>query len=419
MYKQKIFPLLICLLLISFHNNYLSAQTTIQFAGIEWTVRSGSGGPGPNYWSNSSNSVWVDSYGKLHLKIRKVGSTWYCAEIYAQQSFGYGEYRFYVASNVENYDPNIVVGLFIYENDNREVDIEFSRWGNSSNVDGWYTVQPPPYNSSNQQKFALNLSGDYSTHKFIWSSSNIFFQSYHGHYTTLPSSDFLIKQWTYTGNNNPPVGNERLHINFWLYSGNPPVNQKEAEIIINAIFVPTGSLKVTLYPSEAVSAGAKWNVDGDSWQNSETTLDNLTVGSHTINFNSISGWTEPSSKNITIVKNQTTYENATYVSTSDVDDILKSHIPSEYDLKQNYPNPFNPETQINYNIPEDGYVHLTIYNINGQKIKILVSDFQKAGYYSVSWNGRDDLGQGFTSGVYIYQIISGDFVETKKLIFVR
>ena len=102
-----------------------------------------------------------------------------------------------------------------------------------------------------------------------------------------------------------------------------------------------------------------------------------------------------------------------------MDDILKSHIPSEYDLKQNYPNPFNPETQINYNIPEDGYVHLTIYNINGQKIKILVSDFQKAGYYSVSWNGRDDLGQGFTSGVYIYQIISGDFVETKKLIFVR
>jgi len=219
----------------------LIAQTTIQFAGITWNVRSGTGGPGPNNWSDDSSSVWVDTNGQLHLKIRKVGNTWYCSEIYAQQSFGYGEYRFYVESNVENYDPNIVSGLFTYENDNRELDIEFSSWGDSTDVDGWYTIQPPPYNSSNQNSFSLNLSGNNSTHKFIWSSSTIFFQSYNGYSATLTDSGDLINQWTYAGSNNPPVGNERLHINFWLFSGNAPFDQQDAELIINAVYVPSGA----------------------------------------------------------------------------------------------------------------------------------------------------------------------------------
>lgn len=298
---------LIALIFFFFLIKFLIAQTTIQFAGINWNIRSGTGGPGPNNWSNSSNSVWVDANGYLHLKIRKAGSSWYCAEIYAQQSFGYGGYRFYVASNVENYDPNIVVGLFTYENDNREIDIEFSRWGNSSNVDGWFTVHPPPYNSSNQESFPLNLSSDYSTHKFIWNSSNIFFQSYHGYSESLPSSDSLINQWTYTGNNNPPAGNERLHINFWLYSGNPPINQQEAELIINAVYVPSGSLQVALLPGEAVGAGAQWNVDDGIWQNSGTTVNNLAIGLHTVNFKSITGWAAPLSINVTIYENQISY----------------------------------------------------------------------------------------------------------------
>ncbi len=251
-FKRIIF---VCIMVfMTFSYNY--SQTTISFAGINWYVRSGTGGPGPNNWSDSPSSVWVDGDGRLHLKIRKVNNEWQCAEIYAQQSFGYGEYTFYVASNVENYDKNIVVGLFTYENDSREIDIEFSRWGNSSNVAGWYTVQPPPYNSSNQQSFALNLSGDYSTHKFIWSSSNIFFQSYHGHYPNLPNSSYLIKQWTYSGSNNPPVGNERLHINFWLLNGTPPTNQQDAELIISAVSVPLNPCSISVPSGTTVSSSS-------------------------------------------------------------------------------------------------------------------------------------------------------------------
>jgi hypothetical protein len=213
-----------------------SSQTTIQFSGLTWNVRNGSGGPGPNSWSDSPNNVWVDAEGQLHLKIRKDANTWYCSEIYAQQSFGYGEYRFYVATNVENYDPEIVAGLFTYETDSREIDIEFSRWGNAAWLAGWFTVQPVI--TGNQQNFALNLVHDSSTHKFTWESNSIFFQSYLGHHSTLPSTENLISEWNYTGNSIPPVGNERLHINFWLFGGHMPVNQQEAELVIKAVSVP-------------------------------------------------------------------------------------------------------------------------------------------------------------------------------------
>ena len=233
------------------------AQKTVSFAGMDWFVRNGNGGPGPNQWSDADDQVWVDGNGDLHLTIRKIGDTWYCSEIYAQQSLGYGTYQFYVDSPLENYDPQIVVGLFTYEDDQHEIDVEFSKWGNPSNPSGWYTVQPPPYSSDNQQYFDLNLTGAYSTHLFEWNNSSIFFQSYHGHYPILPSASYLINEWNYTGSQIPNAGNERLHLNFWLFQGQTPTNQQDAELIIKRVFYPSSlpissletNLKVTSYPN--------------------------------------------------------------------------------------------------------------------------------------------------------------------------
>lgn len=227
------------LVLVYFLVQTVSAQTTIQFSGLTWNVQTGSGGPGPNLWSDSPNSVWVDARGQLHLKIRKSGNVWYCSEVYTQQSFGHGEYRFYVAGNANNYDPEIVVGLFTYETDTREIDIEFSRWGNPANDAGWFTVQPVV--AGNQHNFAINQAGDSSTHRFEWNDNSIFFQSFRGHYATIPAPENLISEWNYTGNYIPPVGNERLHINFWLFGGHSPVNQQEAELVITSVFVPSAS----------------------------------------------------------------------------------------------------------------------------------------------------------------------------------
>ncbi|WP_163707569.1 glycoside hydrolase family 16 protein [Mangrovibacterium lignilyticum] len=212
------------------------AQRTIQFAGIEWYVKDGFAGPGPNYWSDSSKSVWVDSNGFLHLKIRKIRGEWHCSEIYSKQKFGYGEYKFHVASNVEKYASNIIVGLFVYENDSSEIDIEFPNRDSQSML-GWYTVQPSPYDDENHERFALNLSGDYSTHKFIWRKDNIEFESYHGHADSLPSPGYLINEWTYDGDYIPKAGKASLHINFWLNEGQAPGDRKDAELTINWVHI--------------------------------------------------------------------------------------------------------------------------------------------------------------------------------------
>lgn len=91
-----------------------------------------------------------------------------------------------------------------------------------------------------------------------------------------------------------------------------------------------------------------------------------------------------------------------------------SRIPSGFKLLQNYPNPFNPTTVISYEMPVSGYVRLTIYDILGREIKILVNGYQKAGYYDVRFNAGN-----LASGVYFYRILAYDFAVTKKMVLLK
>lgn len=88
--------------------------------------------------------------------------------------------------------------------------------------------------------------------------------------------------------------------------------------------------------------------------------------------------------------------------------------PTEYGLDQNYPNPFNPATTINYQLPEKNHVTLNIYDILGNHVATLVDQELEAGYYNVNWNAS-----GLASGVYIYRIISGSFISSKKLLLMK
>ena len=93
--------------------------------------------------------------------------------------------------------------------------------------------------------------------------------------------------------------------------------------------------------------------------------------------------------------------------------------PGVYALHQNYPNPFNPVTTISYDLPEDGMVSITIYDMMGRTVKNLVSSGQGAGYRSVIWNATDNLGQSVSAGVYIYTIEAGTFRSTKKMLLLK
>lgn len=85
-----------------------------------------------------------------------------------------------------------------------------------------------------------------------------------------------------------------------------------------------------------------------------------------------------------------------------------------YSLDQNYPNPFNPETRINYVIKENGLVQLAVYNVLGQLVKELVNEIQSAGSHSVNFNAVD-----LPSGVYFYQLNSGSYINSKKMLLVK
>jgi len=101
-----------------------------------------------------------------------------------------------------------------------------------------------------------------------------------------------------------------------------------------------------------------------------------------------------------------------------VDDDAPS-IPTQFALRQNYPNPFNPSTTIRYDLKENVEVRLEIFNILGQKVRALVNERQAAGSRSVIWDARNDIGEAVTSGVYIYRISAGEFVNSHKMILLK
>ncbi len=94
-------------------------------------------------------------------------------------------------------------------------------------------------------------------------------------------------------------------------------------------------------------------------------------------------------------------------------------IPTQYELSQNYPNPFNPSTTIKYALATDSRVSIHIYNMLGEKVRTLVNSQQEAGYYNVQWDGSNDYNQKVSSGIYIYRLEAGSFVQTKKMNLIK
>ena len=97
----------------------------------------------------------------------------------------------------------------------------------------------------------------------------------------------------------------------------------------------------------------------------------------------------------------------------------EDRIPHKFILAQNYPNPFNPQTTIAFEIPHKSYVYIAIYNLHGQLVTKLVNDDLEAGSHRTIWKGMDQSGSHVAAGIYIYQIVVGDFVAHRKLLLLR
>ncbi len=86
----------------------------------------------------------------------------------------------------------------------------------------------------------------------------------------------------------------------------------------------------------------------------------------------------------------------------------------DFALESNYPNPFNPTTQISYQLPENSFVNLVVYNVVGQKVAELVNQEQTSGKYTVKFDASN-----LPSGVYIYKLQAGEFSDVKKMLLTK
>ena len=130
---------------------------------------------------------------------------------------------------------------------------------------------------------------------------------------------------------------------------------------------------------------------------------------------------------ITDVEGQIVFkENITSEIPSNILDIIFSYlsaedsfIPLEFNLEQNYPNPFNGRTNINFSLPFSAYVDLKIFDMNGKVIKTLYQGYHNNKQSKIIWDGKNDLNQLVSSGIYLYSIESLGSVRTKKLTFIK
>lgn len=209
----------------------LPAQArTIRFSGHDWEVKNGpSIAPGPNRWSDSSKNVWVDTKGRLHLKITKRGGVWSCAEVFIKRPTTFGLHRFLVIGRPKDFDPAVTFGAFLYQSDAQEIDIEFARWSDAADSNDAQFVVQPYQRPENIHRFSLpsetvmNLDID-------WRSDRVGFALRRD-----PRS--LVRVWRWKGNI-PHLRRPQVRLNLWLDQGKPPGDGREAEIIIASVKLP-------------------------------------------------------------------------------------------------------------------------------------------------------------------------------------
>ncbi len=184
----------------------------------------------------------------LHLKAMQRDGKWTCAELVMTTSLGFGTYQWQLQGRPDQMDRNLVLGLFNYPTPDigpdrtNEIDIEFARWGNAAWPNGNWTVYPAVLGTKPlSTTFEFSLTGDLSTHRFIWSSDKVRYASLNG-LREIGDNNGLLRKKTFA----PADARHRIpqhvlpvHMNLWLYEGRAPVDGQPVEMVIRSFtFVP-------------------------------------------------------------------------------------------------------------------------------------------------------------------------------------
>lgn len=222
-----------------------TAQAQIVWQGHTWKLtQGGMAGVAPGNPSNIS----VDANGYLHLNITKSGEAWTASELFTVDNLGFGTYQWLVEGNAWDMDPVTVLGLFPYgpthgigHDATNEIDIEFSKWGNTCVCNADFTVYPPVRRDHGDPSYELNFKVDkgtttLTTARMVWSSASIVFTIMSGD-QPIGTTANVLKTATFTSSKADipqqpiPVG-----INLWAFKAVPARNQS---VIIRAFqYVP-------------------------------------------------------------------------------------------------------------------------------------------------------------------------------------
>jgi hypothetical protein len=201
---------------------------TLQFSGYQWDIRGTEGdhGVAGNFYDPAN--AWTDESGFLHLRIARRAERWSFAQVELSRSLGYGSYRF-VVRDVSHLEAATVFALYTWDDAGppREMDIEISRWGEPKDKNAQFVIQPYVV-PANTVRF--NAPAGTLTYRIDWQPGQVAFK-------TLGAKDVVAEHLFTSGV--PSIGNERIHLNLYVFDNTRNPMQHDAEVIIEKFeFLP-------------------------------------------------------------------------------------------------------------------------------------------------------------------------------------
>jgi hypothetical protein len=220
----------------------------IDFAGHPWEIKKGAKlGPGGNRFAADRDNVHVDEKGRLHLGITQADDRrWKCAEVRLARSLRHGEYRWIIEGDLAGLDPNAVLGLFLYQDDEREIDFELSRWaGRGDTWNAQFAVMPSEEDDVMLKKGRLarfdTEKATVLTVSLRWRKGRVDGRAWSGSEEAAEPEAKPLARFSYQWKDGkePEPGKERAIMDLWLIRAKPPTSGKSQEIVVRSFkFTP-------------------------------------------------------------------------------------------------------------------------------------------------------------------------------------
>jgi hypothetical protein len=207
-----------------------SLSKTLQFSGYEWRVRNAPSSRGDTTNIYDPANASTDASGALHLRVAKQSGKWTCAEVTLTRSLGYGTYSF-VLRDTSHLEPAVVFAMFTWDyagddQNNREMDIEISRWGDPSSKNAQYEIQPF-YVPANVARFTVPDGA--LTHSFHWEPGRVSFRTARG---SVTDSEYDVISEHVFKSGVPSPGVESVRMALYVYGKTDNPVQHDGEVVI-------------------------------------------------------------------------------------------------------------------------------------------------------------------------------------------